>query len=48
MAMNPEAPPSERATPAVDLGLRAGVALYDSRGRLMSYRSTNFGSMSRL
>jgi hypothetical protein len=42
-------PPSERSTLlAVDLGLRAGVALYDSRGRLLSYRSTNFGSMNRL
>jgi len=42
-------PPSEHATLlAVDLGLRAGLAQYNSRGRLISYRSTNFGSMSRL
>ena len=42
-------PPAETSTlMAVDLGLRAGIALYDSRGRLLSYRSTNFGSMSRL
>lgn len=33
---------------AVDLGLRAGFALYDSDGRLQSYRSTNFGSNARL
>ena len=49
MLPSPSPPPSEASTlMAVDLGLRAGVALYDSRGRLLSYRSTNFGSMSRL
>ena len=33
---------------AVDLGLRCGLARYDDTGRLVSYRSTNFGSVSRL
>ena len=33
---------------AVDIGLRAGLAMYDRDGRLMWYRSTNFGSMPRL
>ena len=33
---------------AIDLGLRAGIALYSGNGRLMTYRSTNFGSVSRL
>ena len=33
---------------AVDLGLRAGLALYDAEGRLRSYRSTNFGTRTRL
>ncbi|MEM1271147.1 MAG: hypothetical protein AAGI08_13990 [Bacteroidota bacterium] len=33
---------------AVDLGLKAGLAWYDATGRLRSYRSTNFGTMSRL
>ena len=42
-------PPSEQATLlAVDLGLRAGLAHYASSGKLLSYRSTNFGSMTRL
>ena len=42
-------PPSERATLlAVDLGLRSGLAHYNSEGKLMSYRSTNFGAKSRL
>jgi len=33
---------------AVDLGLRAGLALYDGDGRLRWYRSHNFGNNSRL
>jgi hypothetical protein len=33
---------------AIDLGLRAGLALYGSDGRLVSYRSHNFGSLARL
>lgn len=33
---------------AVDLGLRAGLALYGADGRLRWYRSTNFGTMTRL
>jgi hypothetical protein len=33
---------------AVDLGLRTGLALYGSNGRLRWYRSHNFGSPSRL
>jgi len=33
---------------AVDLGLRAGLALYGRDGRLRWYRSHNFGTMTRL
>lgn len=33
---------------AVDLGLRAGLALYGEDGRLIWYRSHNFGSAGRL
>lgn len=33
---------------AIDLGLRAGLALYGDDGRLRWYRSHNFGSASRL
>lgn len=33
---------------AVDLGLRAGLALYGNDGRLRWYRSHNFGNMTRL
>lgn len=33
---------------AVDLGLRTGLALYAESGRLLWYRSTNFGSKDRL
>lgn len=33
---------------AVDAGLRAGLAVFAETGRLVRYRSTNFGSMSRL
>ncbi|MGF1528883.1 MAG: hypothetical protein ACFCBW_19165 [Candidatus Competibacterales bacterium] len=33
---------------AVDLGLRTGLALYRRDGRLLWYRSTNFGSVQRL
>jgi hypothetical protein len=48
-----EAPPSLDDAPqlrllAVDAGLRAGLAVYGSDGRLQRYRSTNFGSPRRL
>ncbi len=33
---------------AVDLGIRSGLAIYDRDARLVSYRSTNFGSRRRL
>lgn len=33
---------------AIDLGLRAGLALYGEDGRLIWYRSHNFGSAGRL
>lgn len=33
---------------AVDAGLRAGLALYGPDGRLLRYRSTNFGAPGRL
>jgi hypothetical protein len=33
---------------AVDLGLRTGLALYDRNGRLVWYRSRNFGTAERL
>ena len=33
---------------AVDLGLRTGLALYGRSGRLLWYRSKNFGSKDRL
>jgi hypothetical protein len=41
-----EAPPATLL--AVDLGLRTGLALYGSNGRLVRYRSQNFGARSRL
>ncbi|HEX8242810.1 MAG TPA: hypothetical protein VF541_04930 [Longimicrobium sp.] len=33
---------------AVDLGVRTGLALYGGHGRLLRYRSQNFGSAARL
>lgn len=33
---------------AIDLGLRCGFATYNAEGRLLRYRSTNFGSKRRL
>lgn len=33
---------------AIDVGLRAGLALYGDDGRLRWYRSQNFGALSRL
>jgi len=33
---------------AVDLGIKTGLALYGEDGRLIWYRSSNFGSTSRL
>ena len=41
------APPFPRLL-AVDAGLRAGLAIYGSEGRLQRYRSTNFGAPKRL
>jgi hypothetical protein len=43
--------PSTEPTPrllAIDAGLRAGIAIFGADGRLERYRSTNFGSPSRL
>ncbi len=43
--------PGEASAPgllAVDLGLRSGLALFGTDGRLRWYRSQNFGSQSRL
>lgn len=37
-----------RSLLAVDLGLRTGLALYAGDGRLLWYRSQNFGSQARL
>lgn len=37
-----------RSLLAIDAGLRAGLAVYGTDGRLQSYRSTNFGSLARL
>jgi hypothetical protein len=33
---------------AVDIGMRAGLAEYSHAGRLLTYRSHNFGSRARL
>lgn len=33
---------------AVDLGVKSGLAIYADTGRLVAYRSTNFGSRARL
>ena len=33
---------------AVDLGVRTGLAVYGGDGRLLRYRSQNFGSAARL
>ena len=43
----PDAAPPPRLL-AVDAGLRAGIAVFGSDGRLLEYRSTNFGSLGRL
>ncbi len=45
----PDAPghPAERVL-AVDLGLRTGLACFDGAGRLVWYRSQNYGSRTRL
>ena len=37
-----------RSLLAIDLGVRFGLALYDGDGRLLSYRSHNFGSVARM
>ena len=39
---------TEKALLAVDLGVRCGLAHYSAEGRLLSYRSHNFGSASRM
>ena len=44
----PAAGPADRRLLAVDLGLRSGLALYGGEGRLLRYRSNNFGSAARL
>ena len=41
-------PPSQRHLLAVDMGLRTGLAVYGPDGRLISYRSKHFGSLSEL
>lgn len=41
------ADPTERLL-AVDLGLRTGLACFDGAGRLLWYRSQNYGSRARL
>lgn len=33
---------------AIDLGLKCGMALYDARGNLVSYRSLDYGSVPQL
>lgn len=43
-----EPPPPKSGLLAVDAGLRAGLARYGPDGRLLAYRSTNFGSVGRL
>lgn len=43
--------PEEASSPtllAIDLGLRTGIALFGRDGRLMRYRSQNFGARNRL
>ncbi len=46
--MTGAADPPDATLLAVDLGLRAGLALYGRDGRLRWYRSSNFGSPGRL
>ena len=48
MSQPPDPPPLYPTLLAVDLGLRAGLALYGNDGRLRWYRSHNFGNMTRL
>ncbi len=48
MSTLPDPVPSSRTLLAVDLGLRAGLALYGHDGRLCWYRSHNFGNLTRL
>lgn len=43
-----ETRPGDPRLLAVDAGLRAGLARYGGDGRLVAYRSTNFGSTKRL
>lgn len=40
--------PAPKTLLAIDLGLRAGLALFAETGELLWYRSTNFGSRGRL
>ncbi|OZC02262.1 hypothetical protein [Rubricoccus marinus] len=46
--MPPSPIPPEPTLLAVDLGVRTGLAFFDARGRLLSYRSQNLGSRARL
>jgi hypothetical protein len=41
-------PAGERHLLAVDMGLRTGLAIFGPDGRLISYRSKHFGSLSEL
>ncbi len=41
-------PMDSRTLLAVDVGLKAGMAVYNHDGRLVAYRSRNFGSADRL
>ena len=41
-------PAAERHLLAVDMGLRTGLAVFGPDGRLVSYRSKHFGSLSEL
>lgn len=45
--LNPP-PPSQRHLLAVDMGLRTGLAIFGPDGKLVSYRSKHFGSLSEL
>lgn len=45
---NPTAQPSERTLLSIDCGLKAGLALFTLSGKLLWYRSQNFGSRQRL
>lgn len=40
----PDSPETAQTLLAIDLGLKAGFAVYDERGELIAYRSTRFPS----